>query len=130
AATRRSSRSPCCGTAACDRPSLGTIWGPHAMRQTEQPARQRTARLYEKHAMSWNDSQPSVLGVKGSPTQIRPSRLVVEFFRICYASWEPTEESISLVKWPLKSERRSSATTSAPVGPWQRPKREHQTRPG
>src|SRR5215468_8696057 len=32
------------------------------------------------------------LGVKGSPVQIRPSRLVVELFEYSYASQEPTKE--------------------------------------
>ena len=48
------------------------------MRQTEQPASRRTARLYEKHTMNWNDSQPSVLGVKESPVEIRPSQRISE----------------------------------------------------
>ena len=56
-------------------PMTGLPWGPHAMRQTRQPARRRTARLPENRAMNWNDSQHSVLGVKGSRVQIPLSRL-------------------------------------------------------
>jgi hypothetical protein len=82
------------------------------MRQTEQPARQRTARLYEKHAMSWNDSQPSVLGVKGSRVQIPPPRLVIEFFRIHLWLMKSQQESQSPCGMALKGVCRSCATTS------------------
>ena len=48
--------------------SSGTMWGSHAMARAEQSARRRTQRSHVKHALSWDDVRPSVLGVKsGDP---------------------------------------------------------------
>src|SRR5262249_4336275 len=48
------------------------------------------------------------LGVKGSPVQIRPSRLVIEFFQYSYTSQEPTKEPSSCAMALLE--------TCAPIG--------------
>jgi hypothetical protein len=54
----------------------------------------------------------SCLGVKGSPVQIRPSRLVVEIFRIYLYLTRASKGANLRVKWPLEGTRRSSAVAS------------------
>ena len=44
----------------------------------------------------------SCLGVKGSPVQIRPPRLVVEFFRTYLCPHQSQPKSHSIVKWPFQ----------------------------
>ena len=66
------------------RASLGTIWGPHGMHATEQHAGDRPPCPAGCTPLSWEYAYSPVLGVKGSPVQIRPSRLVVAVFRIYF----------------------------------------------
>ena len=52
------------------------------------------------------------LGVKGSPVQIRPSRLVAGLFRMYLCLAESQQKSLTPQEWSLKSLRRSWATVS------------------
>jgi hypothetical protein len=47
------------------------------------PARLSTPLHDRSKRLTCRNAQPTVLGVKGSPVQIRPSRLVAELFRVC-----------------------------------------------
>src|SRR5579859_4777563 len=53
------------------------------------------------------DDRYAFLGVKGSPVQIRPSRLVVEFFRIYFYLTRASKRGISLRNGPSRGTRRS-----------------------
>jgi hypothetical protein len=67
----------------------------------------------------------SCLGVKGSPVQIRPSRLVVKFFRIYLCPREPAKEPSPGEMAPLKARAdrlprrptRASDNTAQPAKP-------------
>jgi hypothetical protein len=53
---------------------LGTTWGPHAMHTVGQLPRRRTDRSPILTGLISGNAYSHVLGVKGSPVQIRPSR--------------------------------------------------------
>jgi len=75
---------------------LGTTLRPHALHPGGQPARHRTRRITPEAVLTRENTYRHVLGVKGSPVQIRPSRLVVEFFRIYLCRTKASERAISL----------------------------------
>jgi hypothetical protein len=71
----------------------------------------------------------SCLGVKGSPVQIRPSRLVVEFFRIYLCLCQSQQKSHLIVKWPFQA--RPPITCPGPLPghlPIQQSQRNQQSR--
>src|SRR5216683_1736416 len=61
--------------------NAGTTWGPHVVREPEQSARSRTSCPSLGILLSCPDAYSNVLGVKGSPVQIRPSRPVKDQVR-------------------------------------------------
>ena len=63
-------------------PNSGTIWGPHAMHEGRQAARERTVGLPPAASLNGENAYSTVLGVKGSRVQIPPSRLVRDTFRL------------------------------------------------
>ena len=75
---------------------VGTTLGPHGMHATEQPARRHTQRSPSIAGLTWTDAKPHFLGVKESPVQIRPSRLVVTFFRIHFYPLRASNRAIRL----------------------------------
>ena len=87
------------------RRTLGTTLGPHGMHATEQPARRHTQRSPCTAGLTWTDAKPHFLGVKGSPVQIRPSRLIVELFRTYFYPTRANKRAIRVRNGPSRGVR-------------------------
>ena len=72
----------------------------------------------EPHQATPSDAR-EVTGVKGSPVQIRPSRLVINFFRIYLHLTRANKRAIPLAKWPFQRRAPRSCHGVLP-GHWPR----------
>jgi len=82
------------------------------MPAAEQPAGGRLSCTLGGAFLSSTDAYSPVLGVKGSPVQIRPSRMVIEFFSNIVTSHKSQQRAILLCNGPSRDVRRWGATAS------------------